>query len=362
MEEPTEDAQDLVFLSSRAPWSLAIDSFKTNQHDFLLNQYYSLAPLEIDGRSNISLRLIPNVEPGPGWTREEKIRAAVNAGDVVLDLQIRENDRGTGWKPLLEIRLRQEVHVDADSLRFWPFRAGQGLRPQGWMEYLKPLPDLLDRLSSQAEEAADSAPRSPDQPQRRSRPLGLVIADTTVKVVNGALFALNKAQQLARQTRTLADRLMNKTLREAQTSAADAAVLATASAEVAKYSVQEVVQETARTSQAAADQARENLRHTRQATRQAASRATDRALEAGNRAGEAVARTSAEIQKAEADIRTRTTEAGAQITEEANRAAQDVGRRTQQAAANIKEGAGGSRRKRNRARSKVKVEQPNKPH
>src|SRR5690554_6067357 len=148
MEEPTADAQDLVLLSTRAPWALAIDSLTTKQHDYLLNEYYSLAPLEIDGRQNISLRLIPNVEPGPGQTREEKIRAAVNASDVVLDLQIRENDRGTEWKPLLEIRLEREVQLDSENLHIWPFRDGQGIRPQGWLEVLRPIPDMLDRLAS----------------------------------------------------------------------------------------------------------------------------------------------------------------------------------------------------------------------
>lgn len=368
LEEPTEDAQDLVLLSTRAPWALAIDSLKTNQHDFLLNEYYSLAPLEIDGRQNISLRLIPNVEPGPGQTREEKIRAAVKAGDVVLDLQIRENDRGTEWKPLLEIRLEREVQLDSENLHIWPFRDGQGIRPQGWLEVLRPIPDMLDRLASQTEgktELASHTPASHDKTtsrqdstsHRTTGRLGQAIAETAVEMVNGLQASLENARHLASQAREAADSLLRKTLRTAQTSAADATLLATASSEAAEQTIQEVSDRTRHT-------AKESLRKTRKASRQTAQKMVDRAVDLGNRTGEAVAQTSAEVQKTAKDTGTQAGKAGSQVAKAADEATQDIGQRTQQAAATIREEVKESvtKSRRRRGKTRAKSEQTTRPH
>src|SRR5690606_5588410 len=356
MEEPTADAQDLVLLSTRAPWALAIDSLTTKQHDYLLNHYYGLAPLEIDGRNNISLRLIPQVEPGPGQTREEKIRAAVSASDVRLDLEIRENDRGTEWKPLLEIRLHREVHLDAEKLHFWPFRDGQGIRPQGWLEYLRPIPELLDRFQTEA--TTDStAHQTAAQSRSSSSRLGRTIAETAIQTANLIQASLDKAISLATQARDSAGSLFRKTLHNTQTSAADATLLAAAGAEAAEQTLQKV-------SERAQDTTQETLRQTRKASRQAAQRMADRAVDLGNRAGETVARASAEAQDTAKDIRTSTTEAGSRIAEEAGEAAKDIRQRTQQAATTIKDDLKdvSNRPRRKRSRTRSKTEPSTRPH
>lgn len=345
-DEPSAEAQDLILLSTRTPWALAIDSLKTNQHDFLLNDYHSLAPFEIDGRSNISLRLIPQVEPGPGHNREEKIRAAVNASDVRLDLQIRENDRGTEWKPLLEIRLRREVQLSAEQLHFWPFRAGQGIRPQGWLEYLRPIPDLLDRL--QNDTAGDSNPRGTAR-QSRTAPnrLGQTIAEATVQAANLLQSSLDQAFRLAGQARDATSSLLRQILRTTQTSAADATMLAAVGTETVEQTLQQA-------SEKAQDTTRENLRKTRQASRRATQRVADRAVELGNRAGETVARASAEVQDTAQDIRTSTAKAGSRIAEQAGDTAKDIRQRTRQAATTLTEDIKGEPNKPRRRRSKAR--------
>src|SRR5690606_23365829 len=43
-ETVTEATQDLLLATARTPWTLALDALKTNQSDFLDNNYFAIAP------------------------------------------------------------------------------------------------------------------------------------------------------------------------------------------------------------------------------------------------------------------------------------------------------------------------------
>lgn len=155
MEVPVDDAQDLLTVSARKLWTLGLDSLRTNQHDFLMNRYYGLSPFEAEGRSSVYFRITPRLQPSHGENRYAKIAYAVENSKVALLLEVRDKEKHSNWKPLAEIQLEREVTVDDSKLRFWPFRNGAGIRPKGFVHYLRPMPYIASWFGRGRPEAGE---------------------------------------------------------------------------------------------------------------------------------------------------------------------------------------------------------------
>ena len=161
-ETITEVNQDLLLATARSPWTLALDSIKTNTRDFLANDYFAMAPFSVGDWSDCRLRLRPKPAQVPnalvsGRDRHERLRAAVARNEAAFLLEILCPELAADWQPLVEIQLQQEVAIDRETLRFNPFLNGQGLRPQGFIHYLRPLPYRVSQFSRSRVRSKDVA-------------------------------------------------------------------------------------------------------------------------------------------------------------------------------------------------------------
>ncbi|PRP95242.1 hypothetical protein [Enhygromyxa salina] len=138
-----ESSQDLLLVTSKSVLMLPIAPFRTNQRDFLANVYHGMAKFEIADQPDMRLRLVPlSQSENSSEGRFTKISEAVASGDVVFQLEAAAQPRSKQWFPLVRIYLQEEVTVDDRCTAFWPFRTGQNIRPQGFVQYLRPIPYL----------------------------------------------------------------------------------------------------------------------------------------------------------------------------------------------------------------------------
>lgn len=141
--EPQAGSQDLLMVTSVSVFTLLPAAFATNQRDFLANVYHGMAYFELAGQPDMLLRLVPLTQfTGSGSNRYDKLRDAVASGEVVFRLEAASRSNLTQWYPLVRVRLSSEVELDDQAVKFWPFRTGQGIRPQGFIQFLRPVPYL----------------------------------------------------------------------------------------------------------------------------------------------------------------------------------------------------------------------------
>ena len=369
MERPTPDAQDLVLVSARNAWTLPLDSVKTDQSDFLLNQYYGVVPFRIEDHGNVQLRVTPDSSSLPGIDRNDRIRRAVEHGGVKLRLDICDKRLGKEWLPLVEILLSQEVDIEPSQLQFWPFRNGQGITPQGMIEYLRPVPDMLDRLNRSAQDVTERTAATADS-----------AADATLSATRSASDSLratvSETRDAARRTRHDATHAVEAAAHEARLATAStitrvghaisslgnrayhtASAIANAAASRlnqalrgARVTTEHAALQTATTLNAGANSARETANRMRDTAGNAAARTADRANQAAaktaNRAGQAAAQagdaarqagqqarqTAREAQAAARDVGKRAAKASDRVTREARNAANDVSKRVNESA------------------------------
>jgi hypothetical protein len=143
-----QGSQDLLLATSPSLLALPIALLVTNQRDFLANRYFGMSPFEVAGQPNMYLRIVPMTQVNaPGANRYERIRNAVADNEIVFRLEIASASQTTQWHPLVEIRLTSEVMVDQSALKLWPFQVGQGIRPQGLTQFMRPVPYLLSQYA-----------------------------------------------------------------------------------------------------------------------------------------------------------------------------------------------------------------------
>jgi hypothetical protein len=143
-----ESSQDLLMVTSRSLLTLPIAALRTNQRDFLDNVYHGMAKFEIADVRNMRLRIVPLTPPQDSDAdRYTKIRDAVADGDAVFQLEAASRSNPDQWIRLVQIHLQTEVTVDEHATMFWPFRAGQGIRPQGFVQFMRPVPYLLSQYA-----------------------------------------------------------------------------------------------------------------------------------------------------------------------------------------------------------------------
>jgi hypothetical protein len=138
-----DDTQDLLMVTSKSALTLPLAALRTNQRDFLGNLYYGMGIYEIDEQTHMRLRLTPLRQfGGSGGDRYETIREAVANDEIAFLLETASMSNPDQWYPLVRIQLLQEVKPDDRKLSFWPFYTGQGIVPQGFIQYMRPVPYL----------------------------------------------------------------------------------------------------------------------------------------------------------------------------------------------------------------------------
>jgi hypothetical protein len=141
-----DSSQDLLLVTAKNLLMLPLAMVRTNQRDFLANVYYGMARFEVGDRSNVQLRMVPiNQSGNSSEDRYDKLREAVANGDTVFQLEMAAQPDPRRWIPLVRVYLQSEVTVDDRATQFWPFRTGQGIRPQGFVQFLRPVPYLASQ-------------------------------------------------------------------------------------------------------------------------------------------------------------------------------------------------------------------------
>lgn len=139
--------QDVLMITSKTALMLPFAALQTNQNDFLANLYHGMGNYEITDQNGMRLRLTPLPQSGSsGEDRYEKIRDAVATDMVAFLLETASNANPDHWYPLVRIQLTDEVKIDDRKMSFWPFFTGQGIRPQGFIQYMRPVPYLSSQF------------------------------------------------------------------------------------------------------------------------------------------------------------------------------------------------------------------------
>jgi hypothetical protein len=136
--EPLAGEQDLFLVTASRLWSLPLDAVRTDQSDYLRNTFHGLAPFEIDRVADMRVRLVPLHANGVGIDRDDRLRNAVAQGLAKFRLEVAPADDPGRVEPIVEIDLVEALAIDEHALRFSPFRTGLGLRPQGFIHFLRP--------------------------------------------------------------------------------------------------------------------------------------------------------------------------------------------------------------------------------
>jgi len=149
--KPEEGAQDLLLVTSESLLQLPVAALATNQYNFAGNAYHGMAPFQVAKQDDMILRVVPATQIDvTGTDRYQNIRQAVEEDDVVFRLETASQSQPMKWLPLVEIRLMSEVSLDDTKLEFFPFRTGQNIIPQGFIQYMRPVPYLLSQYARRA--------------------------------------------------------------------------------------------------------------------------------------------------------------------------------------------------------------------
>lgn len=128
------DEQDLLFASARSLVTLVPAALRTDVHDFLANDYFAIAPYELEGVGRVKLKLRSRGPSPDGHDRASRLRAAVEAGQTGFDLLVARGTGGTeDYEPFVHVWIGEPLELDDEKLRLTPEHAGRGLRPVGFV-------------------------------------------------------------------------------------------------------------------------------------------------------------------------------------------------------------------------------------
>lgn len=140
-----ENTQDLLTASARRLWTLLPDSLRTQRASFMSNRYRGMSSFEIDHRPGCLIAIQPLEPDGNGEDRFERIRNAAASGHARFALEVMLCKRAGQWHPVATIDLLEEVVVTEEELLFTPFNAQLGIRPQGFIHFLRYFPYRASR-------------------------------------------------------------------------------------------------------------------------------------------------------------------------------------------------------------------------
>lgn len=122
--------QDLLFATARSLVTLLPATLTTDVHDFLGNDYFAMAPFELEGVGRVKMMLRSRGKSPEGRDREQRLRAAIDAGQAGFELMI---SRGGAYEPFVHVWLGEPLELDEEKLKLTPENAGRGLRPVGFV-------------------------------------------------------------------------------------------------------------------------------------------------------------------------------------------------------------------------------------
>ena len=128
--------QALLFATVSTPLALPLAPLRTDAHDFLANRYWAVSPFAVHDHGRVELRLSPIGRAPSAGSREDRLRAAVAAGEAAWWLEARQT-LTRRWHPVARISLERATELDDRALRFDPFRTGSGLMPVGFVHSLR---------------------------------------------------------------------------------------------------------------------------------------------------------------------------------------------------------------------------------
>ena len=156
---------DLILGTFRRLWTLPAAFFLTRSDDYLANTYHGAAPFELEGVGKVWIRAVPRPVPLSGAGRDARLARALEEGlEVVFSLEVRKAGREADWHPLVSIRLLEVAAVDEDALGFNPGRAGRGVRPRGFIQYVRPPVYFLSQRLRPHRSAGRASPASSPGP------------------------------------------------------------------------------------------------------------------------------------------------------------------------------------------------------
>lgn len=136
---PREGDQDLLFATIVSPLTMPFAPISTRGDDFLGGSYWGVAPFTLGDLGRVKLRVFPSVQTSsraPG--RARKLDRAVSEGRAELMLAVRPTFT-LAWRPIARIVLEAPSDLDQEALRFDPFRAGRGIEPVGFVQWIRKL-------------------------------------------------------------------------------------------------------------------------------------------------------------------------------------------------------------------------------
>lgn len=127
---PADGDQDLLFATIRSPLTMLLSPLFTDASDFVTNRYWAVSPFALPSGDRVELRLSPETHTKQPGRRDDRLRAAVEAGEATWVLEARKTLTLT-THPVARIHLDHAIELDQDALHFDPFRTGRGVQPVG---------------------------------------------------------------------------------------------------------------------------------------------------------------------------------------------------------------------------------------
>lgn len=136
--------QDLHLATLERVWSIREGFATTNVHDYLDNGYWSISPFYV-GNHKVEWNVVANRTSPAGTHRDQRLRAASEAGGVRLTLRARPfreiwQEESKPMEPVVDLELGPALDLDTKRLRFNPFRNGKGIEPTGWLHGARVVP------------------------------------------------------------------------------------------------------------------------------------------------------------------------------------------------------------------------------
>lgn len=127
----TTPPQDLLFATARSLVTILPATLTTKVHDFLANDYFAMAPFEVEPVGRVRLRLRGRGGAPNGEQRDARLRDAIERGVAVFDLEVAK--RGGDYRPCAQLVLGERAELDDNRLELTPENAGRGIRPVGFV-------------------------------------------------------------------------------------------------------------------------------------------------------------------------------------------------------------------------------------
>ncbi len=113
------DGPDLMFATIRSPFTAPIALLATSAGDYFANRYWAVSAVDVEGVGAVKLRLSPESHPPRCGTRDDTLRAAVEAGTAHWVMEARRTFH-VRWSPVARLVLRREIDLPVEVPQLEP--------------------------------------------------------------------------------------------------------------------------------------------------------------------------------------------------------------------------------------------------